>query len=324
VTGTSASSSTTVVDAAPGYRMFAVRLVRREPLGPSLVRLTLGGEDLRDFGPSGDDQRIKLLIPRTAGAGVLADLGSGDSGGWYAAWLAAPDEGRPHMRTYTVRAARPEAGELDVDVVLHGIGAGHAGPAATWAATAAPGDEIAIVGPDRPGRGRMWGSEWSPPGDARCLLLAGDETAVPAVGAILESLQPGVRATACLEVQAPGDVQSWRLPEGVEVRWAFRDQHPGAAHGDLLAASVREAAADLDLAGTAVTDLEDVDVDQEILWEVPEDGTGSGTLGSTYAWLAGEAAVIKGLRRHLVGELGMPRAAVAFMGYWRLGRAESD
>jgi NADPH-dependent ferric siderophore reductase len=51
---------------------------------------------------------------------------------------------------------------------------------------------------------------------------------------------------------------------------------------------------------------------------VPEDGTA----GPLYAWLAGEAGVIRTLRRHLVAERGMDRHAVAFMGYWRIGRAD--
>jgi iron complex transport system ATP-binding protein len=52
---------------------------------------------------------------------------------------------------------------------------------------------------------------------------------------------------------------------------------------------------------------------------VPEE-PGAGRL---YAWLAGEAAVIRTLRRHLVAECGVDRRAVAFMGYWRRGRAEN-
>jgi len=43
-----------------------------------------------------------------------------------------------------------------------------------------------------------------------------------------------------------------------------------------------------------------------------------------YAWLVGEAGVIRTPRRRLVTECGVDRRAVAFMGYWRLGRAEAD
>jgi NADPH-dependent ferric siderophore reductase len=59
--------------------------------------------------------------------------------------------------------------------------------------------------------------------------------------------------------------------------------------------------------------------EEEIVWDVPAGPDDSGI----YAWLAGEAGAITRLRRHLVGELGIDRSRVAFMGYWRMGRAES-
>jgi NADPH-dependent ferric siderophore reductase len=79
-------------------------------------------------------------------------------------------------------------------------------------------------------------------------------------------------------------------------------------------------AAGVDLGG----ELSDVDVDSEILWEVPVDTAGRPLVQDTvlYAWLAGEAGVIKTLRRYLVSEKGVDRKSVAFMGYWRHGRAE--
>jgi NADPH-dependent ferric siderophore reductase len=58
--------------------------------------------------------------------------------------------------------------------------------------------------------------------------------------------------------------------------------------------------------------------DEELVWEVPEARDDDGL----YAWLAGEASAITTLRRHLVKELGIDRRRVAFMGYWKLGRAE--
>ena len=63
--------------------------------------------------------------------------------------------------------------------------------------------------------------------------------------------------------------------------------------------------------------LEDVDVDRDLLWDSPAAGE-----GEFYAWIAGEAATIKTLRRHLVSDCGVDRRRVAFMGYWRLGQAE--
>ncbi|MGY1705210.1 siderophore-interacting protein [Geodermatophilus sp. SYSU D00697] len=298
---------------APGWAFFQASVAAVRRLGPSFVRLTLAGPDLTGFGVAGDDQRIKLVLAQDpAGLRRLMDCGSA----WYPEYCAMPEEQRPHIRTYTVRAARPDRGEVDVDLVLHGIEDGHAGPAARWAASAVPGDRVVLLGPDRPGRGRMWGVEWAPPATARTLLLAGDETAVPAVCAILEALGDGPRSvTALLEVPTAGDAMNLALPAGGTVRWLPRE---GAARGSLLVPAVHAALCELGVAsGRPAADLEDVDVDSELLWEVPEGGAAS----SCYAWLAGEAGVVKQLRRHLVGDLGVPRNAVAFMGYWRQGVA---
>jgi NADPH-dependent ferric siderophore reductase len=72
-------------------------------------------------------------------------------------------------------------------------------------------------------------------------------------------------------------------------------------------------------------EVEEVDIDAGILWEVPRTAKGGAALKSAplYSWLAGESSAIKSLRRHLVAEQGVDRRAVAFMGYWRLGRAEN-
>ncbi|GAA4964586.1 siderophore-interacting protein [Kineococcus glutinatus] len=312
---TTTASSTTAVD--PAYRPLVLRVARRERLSPSFLRLTLTGDDLATFGAGGWDQRVKLVPPR---AGVSWH---GTGPGWYEWWLSLPDAQRPPMRTYTVRACRPQLREIDVDFVLHGVDghdAGPAGPAASWAATAAPGDEITVIGPSAPGSGRMWGVEFAPPPTARTLLMAGDETAVPAVCSVLEALPAGVRVAALLEVPTAADVLAPVTAADAEVVWLPRE---GAAHGELLCAAVRERTAALVQAPAAAgpVALEDVDVDAQILWEVPEAAATCGP-EDLYAWLAGEAAVVKELRRHLVRDLGVPRQCVAFMGYWRRGRSE--
>jgi NADPH-dependent ferric siderophore reductase len=309
-----ASDSTSAVvaePAAPGYRFFAVTVARTQQLSPSFRRLTLAGPALTGFGAGGDDQRIKLVLSRD-GSPVEGLLTDGPS--WYQDYCALPDDVRPYLRTYTVRAARPALGELDVDVVLHGLDDGHAGPAASWAATAVPGDPIVLLGPDRPGRGRAWGCEWAPPLDGP-LFLAGDETAVPAIGAILEALPAGRPAIAVLEVPTAGDVLPLLLPPGVEVRWLVRGDRP---RGAALDPAVHATLGQLGIAKqSAGEDPEDVDLDSRLLWEVPESRA-----EGCYAWLAGEAGMVKALRRRLVRDLGLPRTAVAFMGYWRAGAAE--
>ncbi|WP_214411664.1 siderophore-interacting protein [Sphaerisporangium fuscum] len=299
----------------PAYRAFHVRVARVASLGPSFARVTFTGPDLHLFADNGLDQRIKLVLPLPGGHSFFPE---GDD--WYRRWRELPAHRRNPIRTYTVRAVRQDRRELDVDFVLHGV----EGPASRWALSARPGDPLVVVGPDVRHRGDAGGREWAPPAGASRLLIAGDECAAPAVCAIAESLPDGVRAQVLLEVPDPGDVRPVRVAPGVRVTWLpRRGSGTGTpAHGDLLTAAVHEAVRDL-APGAVPAAVEDVDVDTAILWEVPQASAARARDGF-YAWLAGEAGVVKRLRRHLVGELGVDRSAVAFMGYWRLGRAETD
>ncbi|WP_428965688.1 siderophore-interacting protein [Micromonospora fluostatini] len=293
------------------WRQFAVEVHAMRRLSPSFVRVTFTGPDLDRFADNGYDQRIKLAFPLPGQRGVQLPQGPD----WHTRWRALPEHRRNPIRTYTVRAVRPHRGEVDVDLVRHG----DCGPATRWVRRARLGDEIAILGPDAGYEGDHGGVEFRPP-TAGQLLLAGDETAVPAVGAILERLPLDARGRVLLEVPEPGDALPLVTPPGVEVTWLSRGADP---HGTRLVPAVRAAAGDLlaDRLPTGVpgTDpaLVDLDVDQQILWEVPR----SDAPVPLYAWLAGEAGMIRTLRRHLVVECGLDRGAVAFMGYWRLGRA---
>ncbi|MGJ6966596.1 siderophore-interacting protein [Streptosporangium sp. G11] len=295
----------------PAYRGHRVEVLRTARLSPSFVRVTFGGEDLAGFADKGFDQRIKVILPLPDGS--ITPLGDGAD--WYQRWRALPEELRNPIRTYTARAVRPELRELDVDFVLHG----ESGPASRWATRVAPGDRVVVVGPNAAHPGPTGGQEWAPPAGASHLLLAGDETAVPAIATIVESLSGSVRATALLEVPEAADALPLDVRPGVRVTWLPRE---GGRHGDLLIPAVRDvlgALTDERAGAGAAGPLEDVDVDAEILWEVPESSAGDGL----YAWLAGEAGMVKLLRRHLVQEAGVDRSSVAFMGYWRLGRSES-
>jgi NADPH-dependent ferric siderophore reductase len=302
------------------YALYRVRVSAVERLGSSFVRLTMTSPELASFGAGGYDQRFKVLLLKQAFEDY--DLPEAD---WYTWWRELPEDVRPVMRTYTVRAFRPAtetaAAEIDVDFVLHGVEDGHAGPASLWASRVVVGDEAVLVGPTTSGTGRMWGVEWAPPAEARTLLLAGDETAVPAVSAIVEQLAPGVKVTALLEVPDAGDLIDLRSAADLTVEWLPRNGVH--ATGELLQARVHEVASALVDAVSSPVDLEDVDLDTGILWEVPERAEAGGPQ-ALYAWLAGESGVVKALRRHLVRDVGVPRTSVAFMGYWREGRAEGE
>ena len=321
-----ATAAATPMSADLPVLLAELEVVSVERTGPSFVRVELGGPELAELGVDGPwwDQRIKLVLPDpTTGATPSVE---GADASWLASWLERPAAERGHLRTYTVREVRGSGRRttLVVDMVLH-LEGDLVGPGSLWAAAAAPGDRIVVLGPRR---GFAYGGiEFSPPPGAR-LILAGDETAVPAVCAILEQLRDDARGAVFLEVPTSGDVQDVRRPPGVDVTWLPRD---GAVLGTLLHAAV---VSHLGIPGaTAEVAADEVDPD---LWETPSysssgeevggdvaggDVAGGDVAEGVYAWIAGESRVVTGLRRHLVTDVGMDRSRVAFMGYWRRGVA---
>lgn len=304
-------SNDTVV--RPAYRPYLVRVSNVARLSPHFIRVTFAGDELTHFGTAGLDQRIKVVLPHADGS--FADFGQYDAAGdWYDRWRELPTDVRNPFRTYTVRRIDVEAGELDVDYVVHH----DAGPAGAWAEAARPGDELVIVGPDERSPHARGGLDWHP-GNARRLLLVGDETAAPAICSILETLDDSFEVDAFIEVPTSADALAPVIPSTFRLRWLGRD---GADHGARLIEAVTawtlESAAVLERAAAPrPQQLEEIDVDRELLWDSPEDAE-----GEFYAWIAGESATIKTLRRHLVSGCGVDRKRVAFMGYWRLGQSE--
>ncbi|MGW4425097.1 siderophore-interacting protein [Streptosporangium sp. NPDC004631] len=296
------------------FRIFHVRVSGLRRLSPTFMRVTFNGDDLDLFADNGLDQRIKIILP-LPGHG-LTSLPTGPD--WYARWRELPDELRNSVRTYTARAVRPGLREVDVDIVMHELH-DDAGPAARWACDARPGDEVALFGPDARHDGEHGGVEFRLPSESGPVLLAGDETAVPAITAILERIPRHCSGEALLEVPHEADILDIDAPSGLVVTWLPRD---GSGHGSRLVPAVRAAADRLLPSPFSPRHVTDVDVDVEELWEVPEEEKGARAGGPVYAWLAGEAAVIRTLRRHLVAERGLDRRSVAFMGYWRMGRSE--
>ncbi len=176
------------------------------------------------------------------------------------------------LRSYTARRQDPAAGELEIDFVLHGDG-----PAAAWAAAAGPGALLAVAGAaslaERP---------------ARWVLLAGDETALPAISRLLAAAAPGTRGVAFLEVAGPEEEQALAAPPGIALHWLHRG---AAAPGESTV--LVDAVAALDPPGT-----DDV-----------------------FAWVGAESAAVRAIRADLRGRWGLSRAQHHAIGYWRRGRA---
>jgi NADPH-dependent ferric siderophore reductase len=279
----------TTAVAAP-FRFFALEVTRTRRLGPSLARVTFTGPDLDAFHSDGHDQSLSLFLPHPGQHEPRVPVELGDS--WWQGWRELPDDVRAVMRSYTLRALRRDAegrtAEIDIDFVLHGVGAGaaiEAGPASRWAAGAAPGDRVRLLGPAVADNRAI---RFRPPEDTDLVVIWGDETAVPAVSAIVEALPPGLRARVWLEVPHAGDVHALRTAADAEITWLVREEQGADKALDAVRAAQLPPA------------------------ERP------------YVWIAGESGCVKELRRHFVGERGVDRRRVTFVGYWRRGLTEEQ
>ncbi|NHD19191.1 MULTISPECIES: siderophore-interacting protein [unclassified Actinopolyspora] len=246
------------------YRQLEVREVER--LTPRVVRVVLGGEELADFVSSGTDQRIKLCLPRP---GMPTPLGDSRE-----EVFAAPREQQPKQRTYTVRWFDARRRELAVDLVLHE----HEAPGASWAANVRAGDRVVTVGPS---------PSYYPAPEADPLVLVGDESALPAITAILEELPGTIPVKVFVEVADSAE----------------RAYVPAAAPGDWAWLFRDTASAD----GT----------------ESLPDAVSRADLGpNPHVWVGAEADVVHRVRRFCETELGLGRSRLYALAYWRSNRAE--
>jgi NADPH-dependent ferric siderophore reductase len=244
------------------YRHFSARVTRVNRITPHMARITLGG--LADFPGAGLDHRVKVFFPLPGEERPVYPTGDD----WWERWQVEPV--RAVFRTYTIRRHRPDLGEVDIDFVLHGDG----GPGSRWALGARPGDQVGLWGPR---------AEYAPPPGADWVLLAGDETALPAIGALIEAFPPDTVARVFVEVASAEERQPFDLPDDVRLTWLCRDA------GQSLVAAVRQE-------------------------RFPA--------GRPYAWVAAESQVVKQVRRHLVNDRGIDRGDIYFSGYWRRGRTQ--
>ena len=150
-------------------------------ISPNMRRITLGGENLTRYPADQAGSYIKLFV-NEPGQEMLA------------------------VRTYTIRHHREDAGEIDVDFVLHG----DHGPASAWASRVAPGDEITVGGPG-PKKSVNLEADW--------YFLVADMTALPALSVNLEALPASARGYAVIEVLDKKDIQQLTAPKGIDIHW---------------------------------------------------------------------------------------------------------
>lgn len=240
-----------VVDVTP--RMRRVTLV-----GPELGAFERDGLPMPAFDAPWFDDHVKIVL--ASDGDVASALPVQRAHG--IDWPPAPNR---QGRDYTPRRWDAAAGELDLDLVLHGDG-----PAAAWARAARPGSELWFVGPKA---STVW------PDDVDWALLAGDETALPAIGRFLDERPVDVPVQVVVTIGAESARQDLALREGDTVRWVV------APEGDR--AALDEAVRELDW------------------WP-----------GQVYAWAASESRALLPVRRYLTRERAVPRTHVDVTGYW--------
>jgi NADPH-dependent ferric siderophore reductase len=241
------------------------QVVRTERLSPHMQRVVLGGEGLADFAADTcTDHYVKLLFgPEGVTYPEPFDLER--------IRAEFPREQWPVTRTYTVRDWDPARRELTLDFVIHGD-EGLAGP---WAVRVRPGESVRFMGP---------GGAYAPDPSADWHLLAGDESALPAIARALESLPATAVAHVFVEVAGPEEEQ--KIDSEVPVVWLHRGDRPV---GEALVEAVRA---------------------------LPFPA------GRPQAFVHGEAGFVKELRRLLRVEAQIPREDLSISGYWRLGHNE--
>lgn len=240
-------------------------------LGPHLVRVVAGAESIAGFADDGPtDSYVKL---------VFVDPGLGLEPPYDLAELrqSLPPEQQPVLRTYTVRWVDRAARRLAIDFVVHGA----EGVAAPWAASAVAGDRLVAAGPS---------GGYRPDPAAHWHVFAGDLSAVPAIGAALETLPASARGIAHLEVDSAEDILDLENPSQVSLSWLI---NPDPSDTGFLARAVDTAS-----------------------WP-----TLTGHKDEVQIFAHGERESIKAIRKVLKAR-DVPREATSISGYWARGRTE--
>ena len=229
-----------------GLKDWILSVTETRQITPHMRRVSVTADGLEAFG-SQPGQDMVLMLPD--GAGGL---------------------GRRH---YSVRRFDPAARRLDIDVVLHGDDS----PGERWATQSQPGEEVLAFGP----RGRNTlhpGADWR--------LFLGDESCLPPIFAMLETLPAGAKAHAILEVASDEDRQELQTVGEVTIDWISRGGAPAQASSPELISRVAN-------------------------WALPS--------GHGHAYLTGETSTIRKQRHDLVSR-GLGKDQIFGEGYWRPGR----
>ena len=238
----------------PDFRRLTLRSVTA--LTPRMTRMVIGGDELAGFDVPDPAASVRLLVPEPGADALVVPTWRGNE-------FLHDDGSRPIIRTFTPRHVDPDAQEMTIDVVLHDGGA-----VTGWLEGASIGDEVAISGP---GRG------FDVPTDGT-LVLAGDETAIPAIAQIVEQAPPGPALRAIVEMRTDDARLDLTGDDRVRSEWLVTSGERGSVLVDALRS---------------------IDLD-----------------GDVHVWAAGEAQVMQAIRT-LLRDRGLDRSRMTVRGYWK-------
>ena len=181
------------------------------------------------------------------------------------------------IRTYTHRGVDMKKQQIWIDFVAHGDEA----PASGWATHAKVGDELGVM--MKPKNKALF-----PAVDH--FLLVGDATAIPVLGAILESLPSSATGQCIIEVHGEEDEQDLPTSANIAMTWLH---HPHPMQGSQLSAVVKTL-------------------------------TLPSSENSRFAYVASEFSSVKAIRQYLKGELGWLKDELYAFLYWKSGVAEDQ
>jgi NADPH-dependent ferric siderophore reductase len=231
------------------------RVVSASRVAPHFLRVEMDCADTRRLA-EGKGMHFALLLPPEGRAPVWPRL---DDNG---RTVMPQGEDALHRAPYTFVDLDAATGRFTFDVFEH-----EGGRTTGWARQASPGEVVGITGP---------GSGDFPTG--RDILIAGDETALPAIRRILARSAPDRRGRAFVEVGTEADICPLPRPDGIALTWLVRSK--GEALWDRLSHA-----------------------------DLPEGP-------DPHVWIAAEKELIRKAKARFGGELGIGRTQSYFAYYW--------
>lgn len=174
-------------------------------VSPSIRCITFTGEKLSAYPTGCEGGHLKIFLAPDLKSQPALPVLTEKGRSW------PENEPRPFVRTYSVRAIRPEIKEIDIEFAMHD---GVTGPAYLFARDAKPGNWMGITNPGGP-------DPLLP--NRKHYFMAGDSSSLPAIAALLEKMPKDAQGKVVLRLDSQEDIRELEKPQHVEIIWICGD-----------------------------------------------------------------------------------------------------